>query len=87
MEHSTPRNIEENPSLPDGQYDALIRDIRLRRSSRETQIWLLFYLPDQQMHVVTPAFEMSSKTGYHGHSAHAQPDHESTDLGALHGKT
>ena len=53
MEQSIPRHIEDNSSLPDGQYDALIRDIRLRRSSRETQILLLFYLPDQQMHLVT----------------------------------
>ncbi len=53
MEQSIPRRIEENQSLPDGQYDALIRDIRLRRSSRETQILLLFHLPDQQMHLLT----------------------------------
>ncbi len=53
MEQSIPRRIEENPPLQDGQYDALIRDIRLRRSSRETQIFMLFYLPDQQMHLVT----------------------------------
>jgi len=52
MEQSIPRNIEDNPALPDGQYDALIRDIRLRRSSRETQISLLFHLPDQQMYLV-----------------------------------
>ena len=53
MEQSVPRHIDENPSLPDGLYDALIQDIRLRRSSRETQIVLLLYLPDQQMHLVT----------------------------------
>lgn len=53
MEQSIPRRIEENQSLPDGQYDALIRDIRLRRSSHDTQILLLFYLPEQQMHLVT----------------------------------
>ncbi len=52
MKPSTPRQIEDNPSLPDGQYDALIRDIRLQRSSRETQILLLVYLPEQQMHLV-----------------------------------
>ncbi len=52
MDPSTSRRIEENPALPDGLYDALIRDIRLRRSSRDTQISLLFYLPDQQMHLV-----------------------------------
>ncbi len=62
MQQSTPRRIEDNPSLPDGQYDALIRDIRLRRSSRETQILLLFYLPDQQMHLVTRLRE--PKTSY-----------------------
>ena len=53
MEQSIPLNTEGNPSLPDGQYDAVVRDIRLRRSSQETQILLLFYLPDQQMHLVT----------------------------------
>ena len=53
MEQSIPRRIEYNPSLQDGQYDALIHDIRLLRSSRDTQILLLFYLPDQQMHLVT----------------------------------
>ncbi len=52
MEQSIPRIIEDNPPLPDGQYDALIRDIRLQRSSRETQILLLLYLPDQQMFMV-----------------------------------
>ncbi len=53
MEQSIRRRIEDNPSLPDGLYDALIRDIRLQRSSGETQLLLLFYLPDQQMHLVT----------------------------------
>ena len=53
MEQSIPRRIEENSSLPDGQYDALVRDIHLQQSSRETQIHLLCYLPDQQMHLVT----------------------------------
>ncbi len=53
MEQSIPRRIEDNPSLPDGQYDALIRDIRLRPSSHETQILLLCYLPEQQMHLIT----------------------------------
>jgi len=53
MEQSIPRRIEENPPLQDGQYDALVRDIRLRRSTRDTQILLLVYLPEQQMHLVT----------------------------------
>ena len=53
MEQSIPRQLEDNPSLPDGQYDALIQDIRLQRSSRETQILLRCYLADQQMHLVT----------------------------------
>ena len=53
MEQSAPQRIEDNPSLPDGLYGAVIRDIRLQRSSRDTQILLLFYLPDQQMHLVT----------------------------------
>ncbi len=53
MRWRLPRPIEDNPSLPDGQYDALVRDIRLRPSSRETQISLLFYLTDQQMHLIT----------------------------------
>ncbi len=53
VQQSMPRQIEDNRSLPDGQYDAVIRDISLRRSSRETQIALLFYLPDQQMHLAT----------------------------------
>ncbi len=61
MDPSTSRRIEENPALPDGLYDALIRDIRLRRSSRETQIWMLFYLPEQQMHLVT-RFRASKKS-------------------------
>ncbi len=52
MEQSIPRRIEENPAVQDGQYDALIHDIRLRRSSCETQIWMLFYLPEQQMFMV-----------------------------------
>ena len=52
MEQSIPRRIEENPPLQDGSYDAVIRDISLQRSSRETQILLLFYLPEQQMHLV-----------------------------------
>ena len=51
MQQSMPRRIEDNRSLPDGQYDALIRDIRLQRSSRDTQILLLFYLPEQQLHL------------------------------------
>ncbi len=51
MEQSIPRRIEENPSLQDGQYDAVIRDIRLRRSSHDTEILVLFYLPEQQMHL------------------------------------
>ena len=59
MEQSIPRRIEENPSLQDGLYDALIRDIRLRRSFRETQILMLFYLPDQQMHLVTDIREVA----------------------------
>ena len=59
MLQSMPRNIEDNPSLQDGLYDALIRDIRLRRSSRETQILLLFYLPEQQMHLVTDIREVA----------------------------
>jgi len=59
MEQSAPRHIEDNPSLPDGLYDALIRDIRLRRSSRETQIWMLFYFPEQQMHLVTDIREFA----------------------------
>jgi len=53
MEQSIPRQLEENPALQDGQYDAVIRDIHLQRSSRDTQILLLFYLPEQQMHLVT----------------------------------
>ena len=64
MEQPAPRRIEENPPLPDGQYDALIRDISLRRSSRETQILLLFYLPDQQMHLVTSL--RAPKRSYNG---------------------
>ena len=51
MQPRIPQHPAHNPALPDGQYDALIRDIRLRRSSRETQILLLFYLPDQQLHL------------------------------------
>ena len=53
MEQPTPRHIDENPSLPDGLYDVLIHDIRLQRSSRDTQISALFYLPEQQMYLVT----------------------------------
>lgn len=53
MEQPAPRHTDESPSLPDGQYDALIHDIRLRRSSRVTQILLLINLPEQQMHLVT----------------------------------
>jgi len=53
MDQSTPRRIEDNPSLQDGLYDVVIHDIRLRRSSRETQILVLLYLPEQQMHLVT----------------------------------
>ncbi|MCH8965953.1 MAG: hypothetical protein IIB58_13400 [Planctomycetes bacterium] len=53
MQQSIPRNIEENPSLQDGLYDVVIRDISLQRSSRDTQIMLLFHLPDEQMHLVT----------------------------------
>ena len=52
MEQPAPRHIDENPSLPDGEYDALIHDIRLRRSSHDTEILVLFYLPEQQMHLV-----------------------------------
>ena len=52
MQPSIPRRIEDNPALQDGQYDSVIYDIRLRRSSRETQILLLFYLPEQQMFMV-----------------------------------
>ena len=59
-----PRNIEENRSLPDGQYDALIRDIRLRRSSHDTQILVRFYLPDQQMHLI--ARLRAPKRSYNG---------------------
>ena len=62
MQPSIPRNIEDNPSLPDGQYDTLIHDIRLQRSSRETQIVLLFYLPEQQMHLI--ARLRAPKTSY-----------------------
>ena len=43
MEQSAPRNTEDNPSLPDGVYEAVIHDIRLRRSYRDTQVLLLFY--------------------------------------------
>ncbi len=53
MQQSIPRRIEDNQSLPDGLYDALIHDIRLQRSTRDTQILLLLYLPEQQMHLVT----------------------------------
>ena len=53
MEQSIPRHIEDNPSLPDGLYDALVRDIRLRRSSSETEICLLLWLPDQLTNMVT----------------------------------
>ena len=42
MQQSIPRQIKDNAALQDGQYDALIRDIRPQRSSRETQIFLLF---------------------------------------------
>jgi len=59
MQQSIPRRIEDNPALQDGQYDAVIRDIRLRRSSQETQILLLFYLPEQQMHLVTDVREVA----------------------------
>ena len=59
MEPSIPRRIEENPPLQDGQYDALIRDIYRRRSSHDTQILLLFYLPEQQMHLVTDVREVA----------------------------
>ncbi len=52
MQPSIPRRIEDNPALQDGQYDSVIRDISLQRSSRETKIALLFYLPEQQMHLV-----------------------------------
>ena len=52
MGRSTPRRIEDNPALPDGQYDALIRDIHLLRSSHDTQILLLVYLPEQHTHLV-----------------------------------
>ena len=52
MQPSIPRHIEDNPPLPDGLYETVIRNIRLQRSSRETQILLLFYLPDQQMHLI-----------------------------------
>ena len=85
MEQPAPRHIDENPSLPDGQYDALIRDIRLQRSSCETQILLLFYLPEQQMHLVTDIRDVV-QAGYHGQSQPTQPDPEWDDLGALHGK-
>ncbi len=53
MQPRIPQHPAHNPALPDGLYGAVIRDIRLRRSSRETQISLLFYLPDQQMFMVT----------------------------------
>ena len=53
MQQSIPRKLEDNPSLPDGKYDALLRGIRLRRSSHDTEILVLFSLPDQQMHLVT----------------------------------
>ena len=43
MQPLIPRRIEDNPSLADGQYDALVRDISLRRSTRDTQFLLLFY--------------------------------------------
>ena len=52
MAQPSPRHIEGNPALPDGLYDSVIRDISLQRSSRETQIVLLLYLPEQQMHLV-----------------------------------
>ena len=64
MEQSIPRGIEDNPSLPDGQYDALIRGIRLRRSSHETQIVLLLYLPEQQMYLVADL--RAPKKSYNG---------------------
>ena len=59
MQESMPRKLEDNPSLQDGQYDALLRDIRLRRSSHETLILLLFYLPEQQMRLVTDIREVA----------------------------
>jgi len=64
MKPSTPRRIEDNPSLPDGQYDALIRDIRLQQSSHDTQFLLLFYLPEQQLHLITRL--QASKRSYNG---------------------
>ena len=64
MQPSTLQQIDTNPSLPDGQYDAVIRDIRLQRSSHDTQILLLFYLPDQQLHLITRL--QASKRSYNG---------------------
>ncbi len=64
MEQPAPRHIEENPSLPDGQYDALIRDIRLQRSSHDTQILVILYLPEQQMHLF--ARLRATKRSYNG---------------------
>ena len=86
MEQSAPRRIEENPSLQDGLYDAVIRDICLQRSSGETQILLLFYLPDQQMHLVTDIRDLV-QAGNHVQSQPTHPDVEWDDMGALHGKT
>ncbi len=59
MEQPIPGHIEHNPSLPDGQYDALIRDISLQRSSRDTQIFVFFCMPDQKMHLVTDIREVA----------------------------
>ena len=87
MEQSTPRQIEDNPSLPDGQYEALVRDIRLQRSSRETQIVLLFYLPEQQMHLVTDIREVAQDGVSSAPTANAARPRMGCDLGALHGKT
>ena len=67
MQPSILRQIEDNPSLPDGLYDALVRDILFRRSSRETQILLLFYLPDQQMHLVTRLRALKSSYNQQDH--------------------
>lgn len=53
MQQSIPRIIEDNPSLPDGLYEALIQDIRLRRSSQETHIYLFLRLPNEQMNFFT----------------------------------
>ncbi len=59
MQQPEPRHIEGNPALPDGLYDSVILDISLQRSSRDTQIFVFFCMPDQKMHLVTDIREVA----------------------------